>query len=52
MLEGGGNYLRFGRTGWDRKEGRGNKIFKRIDKLDMCIIYICIDIDIDIDIDR
>ena len=29
LREGGGNYLKYIKKGWNRKEGRGNKVFKR-----------------------
>ena len=29
MHEGGGNCLKFLKSGWNRKEGRGNKDFKK-----------------------
>ena len=34
MREGGRNCLKFLKTGWNRKEGTGNKDFKRGDELD------------------
>ena len=33
LCEGGGNYLKYLRRGWNRKEGRGNKDFKKGYKL-------------------
>ena len=29
LCEGGGNYLKYPKRGWNRKEGRGNKEFKK-----------------------
>ena len=33
MREGGGNCVKYLKRGWNRKEGRGNKDFKKGDKL-------------------
>ena len=33
MREGGGNYVKYHKRGWDRKEGRENKKFKKGGKL-------------------
>ena len=33
MHEGGGNYLKCLKRGWNKKEGRGNKDFKKVGKL-------------------
>ena len=33
VTEGGGNYLKYLKRGWNRKEGRGNKDFKKGNKL-------------------
>ena len=33
MREGGGNYLKYHKRGWNKKEGRGNKDFKKGGKL-------------------
>ena len=33
MREGGGNSLKYLKRGWNRKEGRGNKVFKKGGKL-------------------